>query len=304
MQSKMNFVASTQRAFWSSFTPVDGVKPAAAAADRERALAVRNYAKVILFMGEKASVRKEVILTAMAYARRYLRRPIDFLNEDYAFTKETCEDALLLAITAFFLAGKVEEEPLPKTPERRGMDLSELLKLAKANKPQEQKKLEISAIRYEMEFLAGINFDLLCFHPLRPAQGYLDAWHRIAPLDEYETVKRELWPYVSGVYLVDDLMFDYPPSALGLACLVCALRKTRRGKSKVPVPDDGDVQPTVRDILANECLVDKLDAAQRIVLDIADQLERGLTKELDLQAKAAYKKWKDGANASSNTPEV
>lgn len=289
----MNFDASTQRATWM-------LAREAEPANKDRLLAVRFYAKIVLSLGERCKIRREVILTAMAYVRRYFYQHAS--GEDLLL-RPTCEDVSLLSITAYFLAGKVEEEELPNALDRRGVDLVQLIQAAKPNKPEEHRELETSAIKNEMQLLAQLNFDLLCFHPLRPSLGFLEAWHRKSPLDEFEAIHSALWPFVSGSYLVDDLLFRYPSSVLGMACLVSAMRKVKRGKKKANLPLTPEFLATLSALLQDVCLVggggDVQTVAQTVV-SVADQIELGLDKDLHAQASAAYQRWR---GLSPSTPE-
>ncbi|KAH9261465.1 hypothetical protein BASA81_000121 [Batrachochytrium salamandrivorans] len=294
----MNFDTSTQRTTWMLPRKEEGGEPD----NKDRLLAVRFYAKIVLSLGERCKIRREVILTAMAYVRRYFYQ--HDLGENLLL-RPTCEDVSLLSITAYFLAGKVEEEELPNALDRRGVDLAQLIQAAKPNKPEEHRELEASAIKNEMQLLAQLNFDLLCFHPLRPSLGFLEVWHRKSPLDEFEAIHSALWPFVSGTYLVDDLMFRYPSSVLAMACLVSAMRKVKRGKKKTNLPLTPEFLATLTSLLQEVYLVAEgetqvVDSMVETVVNIADQIELGLDKDLHAQASAAYQRWR---GLSPSTPE-
>jgi hypothetical protein len=285
--------------------------------DDEKRLAIRNYARSIFAMailshpnkaGKPEIIPKPVALNAMAYIRRY------FHFNPEALALECCPEMILLSVAALYLAGKIEEEPLPRG-DRRGVDIDALVRavkpvpkgepapkaprMAEESLSEVQQAIKTQAIELEMTFLAAIDFDLICFHPMRPDVAYLEAWDRLRPLEDVELVRSDktgLWPCVAACYYVEDLMFDFPPGVLGMASLVCAVRAVRKRRKR---PENSEeIATAVRAVLLAECQVNETaDKCVGVVIEVADRLEAGMGKEKDARAKAAYLAWRGGAHS-------
>jgi len=278
----MDFDNSTQRRRWT--TPRkqshddtgngDGVSHFSDG-DKAKAIA-RACAKKVLDIGEVMKYPRNVILTAMAYVRRYYRA-------------ESLEgsDPSLMIVTALYLAGKVEEVPPDEaagyTLAQRGVNMDALSQRL-ASKSRSAATLKKESIDNEMKLLVGLNFDLLCFHPLRTALGYVEELTRsgasIADPD-LAVLKKEIWLRSSACYLVEDLIFEYPPGFLGGVCAYSSA-----GKLAQQLPD---LSRQLMDVIIKAVPADMNRAVvEKRLLAVVQTLEHGMADDKDKEAAKVY----------------
>ena len=264
----MNFDSSSQKSHW--------LKTPNGSLSENESLVVRKLGEKIFEIGQKLNYRKNVILTSISYLRRYYRAEKNILSVD----------PFLNLVTCIYLAAKVEEEPPPQGYERsqRGINLSLLIKEVKGNlNDRELETFKRKAVENEIYLLSVINFDLLCFHPLKPAVGFLEEvsktdWFDIGFLSE---IKNQVWFNCVHSYLIDELIFEYPPSVLGASSLYVAL------KSKLTEEICyHEYIPFIYSLLKSENL--SQDKIQRAILNSSNVLENGLRQESSEKARIAF----------------
>jgi len=266
----MNFDTSAQKARWMQQRENS---------DNSKAeLIVRSCAYKVYQISKVNNYPKYVIFTAMAYVRRFFR--IESVDD---------HDISLFIVTVLYLAGKVEEVPPIENLEmnQRGLDMDKLCKCVE-NKTRTAEMWKVEAIRNEMKLLVGLNFDLLCFHPLRPAQGFLERMKKAGASVPagYETILDEaIWVKCVGSYLVGNLIFEHPPGFLGAVCLYSAIQT-------VNFKDDASKQ-VLFESLMNEVesvngALGPADGFRTRLLAVVETLENGLKPELEKEANKAY----------------
>jgi hypothetical protein len=237
---------------------------------RRKSLVVRSCLAKIQMIGKELKYSRGLVMTAMAYIRRY-------------FEVEPLEgaDLAVLILTAYYLAGKVEEEKSKGMQEhQRGVDMNVLCELVKS-KRRSAHELKVAAIRSEMKLLAGLKFDLLCFHPLRSAMTLWGEVKERAPGNLNEPIKQAISLKCEGCYLVDDLVFRHPHSVLGAVSVVSSIQTKE------------DLDPALKTALltAVEARVNELAGKSggfAVVKEIAEVLEEGLRKEKAQEADEVY----------------
>jgi len=161
-------------------------------------------------------------LTSIAYLRRF------FVREDAAL----CDDALLVVLCCIYVAGKVEELPTPPayTADKRGVhveglveralelarsDVGVSLALEKSRRRDSVHRWTADVVRFEMTLLQGLRFQLICFHPLRPALALADQCGLALGKDE-------LYSLCVKSYVAGDWVLRYPPAVLATAVVLAA----------------------------------------------------------------------------------
>ena len=183
-------------------------------------------------------------LTSIAYLRRF------FVREDAAL----CDDALLVVLCCIYVAGKVEELPTPPayTADKRGVhveglveralelarsDVGVSLALEKSRRRDGVQRWTADVVRFEMTLLQGLRFQLICFHPLRPAIALADQCGLALARDE-------LYPLCVKAYTEGDWVLRHPPAVLATAVVLAAAR----GDAAKVLVENAQVAAVARDI--------------------------------------------------------
>jgi hypothetical protein len=211
----MNFSTSSQRSSWI-LPPSSSIAPSSIGEDAVDAL-VQLVPRLIPLVDADGSTNAQ--MTAMAYIRRFFL----LLDDD-----RRPADGMLVVLCSIYLAGKVEELPPPShyTLAQRGVDVDALLVSAAALVPSIiPTKAEV--IRFEMRLLKHLKFQLICYHPLRPARFIKQACGLSVPSDT-DLVNMCLKWYLRGNYV-----FIHLPAVLGCAALLACLRHDERASAVV-----------------------------------------------------------------------
>ena len=279
---EMDFPNSTHRKRWiksdRSGVEVFGGNGEVEDLEQTKELVVRSCGSKIHKIGNALKYPKSVVLTAIAYIRRY------FAVERLAGT-----DFSLTILTALYLAGKVEEMPPSAKLQlnQRGVDMDELCNIAKTKK-RTPEMLKNESIRNEMKLLVALNFDLLCFHPLRPALGFLRVLKKTGngsfPAAHALALEEAIYKKCIGCYLVRDFIFIYPPAFLGAVALFSAVRSLSiESAQKEPLLES--VKTVVQDSIP---LDDKKAIFNERLVEIADIIDSETTIEKNKEADQAY----------------
>jgi len=206
----------------------------------------------------------------------------------------------VVEVTAWYLAGKVEECTDPSGTQIRGVDIKGIAKNMSQKKAEDLYKF---AIQNEMALLAALDFDLLCYHPLRPALGLLELASKLPtwPMrygqnaDDDQVAKKEfedaIFNHCASCYSIDDLIFEYSPSILGT---VAVYATATRWKSW------GDENKTLAGIALLQVLNSILRESDEVIKQAREKLVLHLVSRLPIEAFGDSVKTAASANGGSS----
>ncbi|CAK9046274.1 Cyclin-H, partial [Durusdinium trenchii] len=202
----------------------------------------------------------------------------------------------VMRAVAVFVAGKIEEIPLPR-PEYRGVQVDKLAKLANVHPS--------AIVENEIAFLDGVRFHLVVFHPLRPFEGFVEGLRTAQPGRE------PLWAAVDqrGRAVLEDSLFTdacflFTPTKIALGALLVGLEDQDQVEGDAPesavsseqlvewaLPADAGL--AVRDVVdAVKPVRDFLRANLHLRKHLPDRIRAG-----NARAKAWMKRWVDDNKA-------
>jgi hypothetical protein len=185
-----------------------------------------------------------VRLTSTIYIRRYFFTFKPTTNNNKIIT---LSDLILESATAVYLAGKVEELPPPSFSKeftssnknlpyydlrQRGIHVEYMCNQLMEYFPGQfssSNQLVTRVVQHEGEFMEILQFDLWCYHPLRPAKYLMmllakEETTLATTTDTELMLNNKIQEFILNIYDFNNLILIWPHAMIGTAIVMLALR--------------------------------------------------------------------------------